>query len=300
MKLIGNIGSIEKNSNRLVSSSYSDWSAVREGTFIKFNDDFHFYTVSHTEQRVFLKDFSVTAPNIIQINENCGVNINIGDSLNISFKEYELDTYKIISTGKKYKVGDRLTLDGGTASLNITNNTLNSTIITVTKIGSEGQIDESIISERGKYLIVPNSNTALKGGFGAGSSIETAFKLTDHRTFIDRDVDKVEFKNAATYISLVYPLPASTKEGKLSIEKWEIILSSNYLGETNNNETFEITRDFTPYCKIPLIAPNSKNPELSFNTALAILDKKIAELENKVKELENKDIDCIRVNTKII
>ena len=287
MKLIGNIGSIKKNSNRLISSTYSDWSGVREGSFIKFNDDFHFYTVSHTEKRTFLKDYIVIQPNIIQINEDCGININVGDSLNISFKEYELNTWKIISSGHGYRVGDQLTLEGGVASLNINDNTLNSSIITVIQVGAEGQIGEISISNRGKYLTAPNNNTSLKGGSGNGSSIEVTFKLTDHRTFTERDIDKVEFKNAETIVYLVYPLPAGTKEGKLSVEKWEIILSSPYLGETNNNETFEIIRDFTPYCKIPLLSPNSKNQELTFNNGMAILDKKIAELENKIKKLEN-------------
>lgn len=288
MKLIGNIGSIKKDSNRLVSSTYSDWSPVREGTFIKFNDDFHFYTVSHTEKKIFLKDFVTIQPNIIQINENCGINIGVGDSLNISFKEYELNNYKIISSGKGYRIGDQLTLDGGVASLNVINNTLNTSIVIVTKVGSEGQINEVSVSNKGKYLTIPNPNTALKGGSGSGSSIEVSFKLTDHRTFTERDVQNVEFKNSETILYLVYPLPPGTKEGKLSIEKWEIILSSNYLGETNTNEVFEIIRDFTPYYKIPLLTPNSKNQELTFNNSMAILDKKIAELEEKIKKLESK------------
>lgn len=287
MKLIGNIGSIKKNSNRLISSTYTDWSGVREGSFIKFNDDFHFYTVSHTEKRIFLKDFAVLQSNIIQINEDCGININAGDSLNISFKEYELSSWKIISSGRGYRVGDQLTLEGGVASLNIVDNTLNSSIITVTQVGAEGQIGEISILNRGKYLTAPNSNISLKGGSGNSSSVEVTFRLTDHRTFTERDVEKVEFKNAETIIYLVYALPAGTKEGKLSVEKWEILLSSPYLGETNNNETFEIIRDFTPYCKIPLLTLNSQNQELTFNNSMAILDRKIAELEEKIKRLEN-------------
>lgn len=285
MKLIGNIGSIKKNSNRLISSTYSDWSGVREGSFIKFNDDFHFYTVSHTEKRIFLKDYTVLQPNIIQINEDCGININVGDSLNISFKEYELNTWKIISSGRGYRIGDQLTLDGGVASLNTADNTLNSSVITVTQVSNEGQIAEINITNRGKYLTPPNNNTNLKGGSGTGSSIEITFKITDHRTFTERDVEKVEFKNAETVIYLVYALPAGTKEGKLSIEKWEIILSSNYSGETNINETFEIIRDFTPYCKIPLLSMNSKNQELTFNKSMAILDQRIAELEEKIRKI---------------
>lgn len=287
MKLIGNIGSIKKNSNRLISSTYSDWSGVREGSFVKFNDDFNFYTVSHTEKRIFLKDYVVLQPNIIQINEDCGININVGDSLNLSFKEYELNTCKIISSGRGYAIGDQLTFDGGVASLNTVDNTLNSSIITVAQIGKEGQISEINILNRGKYLTAPNTNINLRGGSGKGSSIEVSFRLTDYRTFTERDVERVEFKNAETIIYLVYSLPAGTKEGKLSTEKWEIILSSPYLGETNNNEIFEIIRDFTPYCKIPLLSPNSKNQELTFNSSMAILDKKIAELENKIRKLEN-------------
>lgn len=290
MKLIGNIGSIQKNSNRLVSSTYADWSGVREGTFVKFNNDFHFYTVSHTDSRTFLKDFIVKQPNVLQINEDCGINIGVGDNLNISFKEYELTSCKIIGSGRGYRIGDKLTLEGGNVSLNVRDNTLHSCDITVTQVASDGQIVEINISNRGKYLTVPSQHVGLQGGFGAGATAEVSFKLTDHRTFIEKDVKQVEFKNAATLITLEYPLQAEVIEGKLSIEKWEIILSSNYLGETNVNETFEIIRDFTPYCKIPLLVPNSKNQELTFNNSMAILDKKIAELENKIKILENKNV----------
>jgi hypothetical protein len=62
------------------------------------------------------------------------------------------------------------------------------------------------------------------------------------------------------------------------------------LGETNVNESFEIIRDFTPYCNIPLLIPNSKNQELTFNNGMAILDKKIAELENRLKNIESKNV----------
>lgn len=284
MKIIGNIASIKKDSNRLISTTFADWSAIREGTFIKFDDDQNFYIASHVEKRTFLKDFIVIEPHIIQINEDCGTNINEDDNLVISFKEYELITvYKIISAGKHYRVGDKLTLNGGAASLNITDNTLHSSAVLVTRVGDQGEILEIQIENRGKYLVPPNSITELKGGFGVGASVEAGYKLTDHRSFIEKDVEKIDFKHSETILRLFYSLPPGIKEGKLSIEKWEIVLTNNYVGATKIKQPFQIIRDFTPNLRIPLLAPNSPNQELIFNNALTILDRKIAELEKKIK-----------------
>ncbi len=287
MKIIGTIGSIKKNSNRLVSATFSDWSAVREGTFIKFNDDPHFNIVSHTEKKIFLKDFVLVKPTVLQINQDCGVNINEGDSLNISYKEYEVNTiYKILIAGQGYKVGDDLTLGGGVASLNITDHTLNSAVINVDKVGTNGEIFAFSLINKGKYLESPPTITDLKGGFGGGASIEVGYKLTDHRSFIERDVSKIEFQGSSTLVHLVYGLPTGIKEGKLSIEKWEIVFNSNYTGENKVTQPFQVTRDFTPNLRIPLIAKNSQNQELMTNHGFAMLDKKIAELEERIKKLE--------------
>lgn len=287
MKIIGTIGSIKKNSNKLISTTFSDWSAVREGTFIKFNDDSQFYIVSHTEKKIFLKDFILIKPNVLQINEDCGINISEGDSLNISYKEYEINAvYKLLIAGQGYKNGDHLTLGGGAASLNIADHTLNSAIVNVDKVGSKGEIIEFNLINKGKYLEAPPNITDLKGGQGSGASIEVSFKLTDHRSFIERDVQKVEFQSSSTLVYLVYGLPNGIKDGKLSIEKWEIIFNSNYNGENRSSQPFQVTRDFTPNLKIPLIAKNSQNQELTINHGFAVLDKKIAELEERIKKLE--------------
>lgn len=287
MKVIGTIGSIKQNSNKLISTTYSDWSAVREGSFIKFEDDVHFYIVSHVEKKTYLKDFIVNDPSVIQVNENCGANINPEDSLYISYKEYEISTVnKIINAGINYKVGDRLNLAGGKASTNIRDNTLNTGIITVNRIGENGEILEISIADHGKYIESPPSITSLQGGGGQNATIEISYRLSDHRTFIERDVESVEFKSAETIIHLVYGLPNGIKEGKLSIEKWEITLTSNYTGITRINQPFQVLRDFTPNYKMPLIAQNAVNQELIYNHTIAILDRKIAELEKRIKELE--------------
>ena len=284
MKVIGTIGSVRRGDAKVISTTFSDWSALREGTFIKFNDDPQFYIVSCTERKTYLKDFITLESSVIKVNEDCGVNINEGDTLHISYKEHELSTiYKIISAGKGYRIGDQLTLAGGTASLNITDNILNSTKFIASKVGDEGEIAELNIIDKGKYIEIPPQITDLKGGLGSLASLEVGFKLTDHRAFIERDVQKVEFKGSATIIHLVYSLPTGIKEGKLSIEKWEMILVSNYQGENKIAQPFQVIRDFTPNYRIPLITKNSFNQELIINHALTILDKKIAELENKLK-----------------
>lgn len=292
MKIIGTIGSIKKDSNKIISATFSDWSAVREGSFIKFDNDSDFNIVSHAEQKTYIKSFVLVQPNILRVNEDCGANINEEDSLNISYKEQELSTvYKIISAGHGYKEGDHVTLGGGVASLNLIDHTLNSATFIVTKIGGGGEILDLKVINNGKYIETPDKITALNGGSGASASVEVGFKLADHRSFIERDVQKVEFKGSDTIIHLVYGLPDGIKEGKLSLDKWEIVLKSNYTGENKTKQNFQVTRDFTPNLRIPLIAKNSQSQELTVNYALALLDKKITELEEKIVCLESKKAD---------
>lgn len=290
MKILGNIGSIRKNTNKITSSTFADWSAIRSGSFIKFADDVHFYTVSHTEQKIFLKDFVVVQDNIIQINEDCTTSVGVGDSLNISYKEYELNIlHKIMNAGSGYKIGEKLTVGGGTTSLNLKDNTLYSTAFIVNRVGENGEILELSINDRGRYVMSPPDITDLKGGSGKNAVIESNYKLTDHRTFIERDVEKIEFKNSETIIYLSYSLPKGIKEGKLSIEKWEVVLTSNFVGDNKSNQVFHVTRDFTPIYQIPLMTKNTPNQELIFNNAMITVDKKIAELEELIKAINIKN-----------
>jgi len=288
MKIIGNIGSIRQGSNRIVSSTYADWSAVREGTFVKFDGDVSFYTASYVEKRTFLKAFSAVKSNILLINENCGNNLTAGDTLVISYKEYELNTiYKIINGGSGYKLGEELVVAGGVASLNQVDNTLNSTLLSVIRVGKNGEILELQVKNRGKYFTIPQQITELKGGSGAGAIVETSFKLADHRSFIERDVEKVEFKSSETNVYLVYGLPPGITEGKISVEKWEMVLSSEYAGETKTNQPFQISRDVSPHYKIALLSKNAPNQEIYVNNAIIKLENKIMELEKRIKRLES-------------
>ena len=66
MKIIGNTASIKKDTNKLISTTFSDWSAIRDGAFIKFENDSNFYTASRTEQRTYIKDFDVVSAHVIK------------------------------------------------------------------------------------------------------------------------------------------------------------------------------------------------------------------------------------------
>ena len=285
MKIIGTTGSIKSNSNKITSTTNADWSAIREGTFIKFDNDYCFYTVAKVEKKLFLKSFELIAPNILKINEDIGVNICEDDFVKISYKEYELNTvHKIVSSGKGYKNGDRITLSGGINSLNIQDNTLNPTILEVINIGEGGEIKEVKINQRGLYIEPPGVLNSVNGGTGSGCSVEVSFKLIDFRSFAEKDVQKIEFKSAETYLYLVYPLPKGIKEGKISAEKWELTLSTEYPGDTKLNQPLEIIRDFTPNYNIPLVAKNSLSSYITTNQALTLIDKKLKELEDKINK----------------
>lgn len=287
MKIIGTIASIKKDSNKLISATFADWSAVREGTFLKFQNDLHFYTVHRVDRRIYIKDFEVISPNTIKVNEDVGLDISEQDTLNISFKEYELNTiHRIVNGGWGFKIGDNVIFNGGVPSLNTRDNILENAVLDVVRIGSRGEIIEIKIANRGKYIEPPPTTINLNTNDGSGALIEASYKLANNRTFTERDVDRIEYKSGETIIYLVYPLLGGIKNGKLSAEKWEITLSSNYNGENKINEEFQIIRDFTPNYKMPLLAQNSQNQELMINRSVTILDNKIKELEDRIKKLE--------------
>lgn len=175
---------------------------------------------------------------------------------------------------------------GGVPSINTRDNTPNSAAFSVVRAGVKGEILELHITNRGKYITAPNHSASIKGGSGNGATIEADYKLCDYRSFIERDIEKIEFKSSETIMSLLYPLPEGIKAGKFSVDKWEIVLTSNYHGESKNNAAFQVIRDFTPNYGVPLLAQNAANQELIFNHTITFLDGKIKELEERIVKLE--------------
>lgn len=291
MKNLSFAASILKNTNKIITHSEADCTGVRENTFVKFKDDSTFYTVAESESLFYIKDFETISRNKLKINDDVVTVLLPNDVLTISYKEYELLTLNsIINKGVGYKIGDKLFANGGIPSINILDNISAPLSLIVTQIGPNGEIETIQIDRRGKYTECPQKNCDIVGGSGKGAILDLDFKTLENRVITEKDIAFVEFNGSYSIVTLAYSLPVGVKDGKISINKWELLLNTNYANDTKINQTCEVLRDVTPNLALPLLIRNSFSIDSIFNQAMIMLDNRIKDLENNILLLkENKN-----------
>jgi len=294
-KFTGQI-SIKTNSSKGFSNSSADFKQIRTNSQIKFGDDDEFYTVKNVEPIFYIKPFAVNLTTLrkrtIEIKETVGFNVLVGDQVTLSFKEFGLAAVmKVITKGKKYKVGEELTVKEGIFSTNMSTGESESPVLRVLKASSSGGVEKVEILNQGKIL-EPGAKlvTLLGENAGTGCSILIEYKLLDDRKIIERLVDQKQVVGGNTELILNYAVPKGTKAGKLSLKKWAINLTFPYNGETQISSEFELLRDKTPEFGIPLMSRGSQSKEQVFNAAVKQISKKIKVLEDRIEELEKNSI----------
>lgn len=282
-------GSILNGSDKLVSESHSNWNTIRPGSLIKFSEDESVYVAGQISNSIYIKDFyKGEKNNIIYIKDNSSINLIKGDTLTISYKEYEISAInKLTSAGQNYRNGDTLILDGGVPSFNMVDGLREEGKVKVIEASSNGGILNYSLDNKGKYIEVPAGECKVSGGFGNGAVFDIQYKLIDSRTIIERDIESVEVGDI-TKIILQYDLPATIKEGKLSCNKSVLRLNSIYTGQNKVGASFSIARDFTMNYHWPLPINNSFSLNSIITQVLHLQDRKIRELEDRIKQLETK------------
>ena len=228
MKNVVGTASVIKDTNRLVSSTSNNCNGVRSGSFLKFQSDANHYIVNNIKSLLFICEFNKISNQEIEINEDTGINIGRGDEIVISHKEYELQTIlNITNPGENYQIGDSISIDGGVPLVNIQDNTTEKIQIRVNNTNEHGGITKIAIDKKGRYVETPISPFKAVGGQGSGGEFNLQFKICNQRNFIERTVQDVRFDGSKTFLTLTYTLPQEIKTGKLSVDKWEIFLTSN-------------------------------------------------------------------------
>lgn len=298
MKHFGHFGSIEKNSNKIISNSESDWRGVREGTSIRFLSDKVYYTVAKTEPLFYIRDFTFVDPGMIKLAEDSGLNILVRDYVSLSYKEYELNSVSALLTGGfGYKVGERVSFDGGNAAIDITTNSPTFLSLLIKEVGPAGEIIKFDIENRGKYLVAPAEGvTRVIWGSGKEALISANYRLISDRSIIEREVVEVRKDNGTTYLRLANSIP-NISEGKLSVNKWIMSLTADYAGETKICGEYDIIRDYSPNFSIPLLAPNNPHPELVYNEAVKMVDSEMEEIFQDVQALK-KELAALKATVK--
>ncbi len=280
--------SIIKGTNRVVCSSNIKRADVRVGSLLKFQKGKSYYNVTAVDDIYLIKDFKSNGGQSIEIEGNLDINLNVGDEIIISYKEYELSAvWGITKPGSGYKVGDTLNFVGGTPSID-TSTGLNLTAsVKVKSVDPKGGVKEIALISKGKYIIQPEKSVQLSGSNGSGVVLEVEYNLINNRTTVERVISYIDPQASVAYILLDNPLPAGIKVGKLSCEKIEIFLDRSYDEPSENNSAFALYNDFTAHLNLSLLVPNSFSQEALINRNFLTLDAKIKELEAKISQLSS-------------
>lgn len=289
-RIIGETASVIQNTNRVISASNSDWSAIRVGSYFRMRGDRAYYNVLKTQQLFYIKDFVAKEEDTryIVIEGDLGHNILMGDKATISYKEYEFFTLiNIEDGGKGYKIDDVISPIGGSFIINKESGEKQIAELIVSQVDENGKILALGPKSSGKYYNPPSNICKMEGGKGKGAILDLKFKLLEDRAMIEREVMEItRDKNSTVFLD--FPLPKGIKSGKLSIKKWEIFLTAPYLGESKVDTHFELCRDFSPNYGFAFTSPNMIQSDILMNKNLMRIDKILCQFEARITELGEK------------
>lgn len=278
--------SVKHGSTKITGSSAERFAGIGVDNLIRIEGSNDLYTIINKEREFVIKDF--TAPDgktlvIKSVSEN---NLQRNDSIMITYKEYELlGVFDIIEAGNNYEVGDDLVIDGGISNIDMSSGETMPTILTVTELNPFLGVLKLSVKTAGSYISPPPETCKLissKNGLGAIVSVK--YRPKENRTVADRTIVGINRTATEIYLYLDYSLPLHVTEGKLSVEKYSLIINSPFNGPTATNASYQVYRDFTPHMQIPLMLRGSLSPESVFNKAMRIIDDRFNQLESKINK----------------
>jgi len=295
MKSFGTTCSVAYNSNRVVSSCQCHWGKVKPGAFLQFAGEDKHYKIIESKDLYYIKNFEIKNKNALLVNDNIFPDITPKDSLEISYKEYELlELGNITNPGKGYNVGDLIYLNGGNLSPDL--NT--SVILKVKGVNQAGGVSDVEIFHKGKYLLAPSGSVqTTTNGVGERFEIVVNFQELGKRGFLDRTIFDIKYNGGQSIITLSQALPDGLPNGKLSVKKWELFLETPYLSKQQNivNQSYEILNDFIPHIDVPKMIRGHSNPDVIINHGFQKIAEKLKSqddshlsLTERVKLLEEK------------
>jgi|TARA_Y100000361_G_C11158826_1_gene345850 hypothetical protein len=263
----------------------------KNGAFIHIGGNQVHYQLENTESLNIKRKFTVSGQSI-QTKNDFTYRISPSDILNITFNEYEACDFKNVKDNNKfkYKIGDLIYSQGGVASSSKDNLTGENTEFNVTKVDAKGNILEISISSPGKYVTPPQNPVKLLHDSGEFITADVEYEEAESSSILERDIKSIVYNEGKTSIEFHYPLPQDVKEGEFAITKQVIILNKKYSLPSAELIPCEMTFDFSPVAKIPLLSNNSSNPYAMYNEGIKMIEKKFIEMEKRISNLENRNI----------
>ena len=281
--------SVENGCNKITSSSEDRFLGIGKGSLIKVGEEPILYTVIGRDSFFFIKEFYSENSKILSFADDIGSNIQKGDILKITYKEYEAKFISsIVSEGSGYIPESDLNIIGGVLSVDVSVGFGQPTSIYPSSVNSDGAILQAGIKYSGKYLSPPQNPVKSRSNRGSNAEFDIKYIEIPNRSFVDRTVADIYISEGKTFIVLDYSLPPNLSSGKISVEKSVLTLSENYSGKTQKNLSYQIYKDFTPLMKLPLQLKNSLSPEITYNKSCMIIDSEICNLRNEILDLKDR------------
>lgn len=276
--------SVQNKSNKIIGSTKDNFNGIRPGTYIKFGDVDVLYSILDTKKFFFSKEFEIINPRQIKLPSNIGIYLQKEDEIKITYDEFKLDyIINIVKGGSFYSVGDILIINEGVPSTSLEDGSVNYTKLLVEEVNPDGgAITKLSLLDSGKYVEPPNGLITLSGGTGSGLIINAKYNLMDEKNIDFRIIKDIIQSPSETILVLDYPLSGIQKRGVFSLEKYEIQLTSPYLGATQSNVDCKIFQDFTPNYQLPLSVKNNEDVYLILNDALLKIDSILKKIESKI------------------
>ena len=277
-KQFGYTASILKDTNRLIASSQANWSALRNGSYIIFDDDDEFYKVVDKEEFFYIKEFKVLDSNLILVEGSTDIRLSLNDNVSLTFKEFEAGSVEVIDGGLGFSKGDILEIQSGLFKTSAQDGLPCLTKVSIDKVSDKGKVLSASIISNGIYYEPPVGYPPLRNSL----KIKLDYSLIDKRTIESRAISNIEFDGKGTLIYLNNDLPPHVTAGKISTSKWELVLNINYAGKTKMNSTYRVLVDFTPHLNMPLMRGDLNKNFAVFNEALMKLDSEIKNIKDKL------------------
>ena len=281
-KKYGHTASAIKGNNKITACSKVDFSTINSGNFIMLMGDDVFYKIINKEKFVYAQDAAVIEANKIQVNENALMHLNVDDDIDISYKNYEVTEASVNQGGEGYEQGDLISVDGGVCKYNSIDEIDIPVKLSVEEVDSDGGIVSVNLVNKGLYSEPPSDESDVSSGSGSGASLSLTTKLLSTSVVESRGISSIELDGDKSVITINHAVAPRVKEISIRVEKWQLTLASAYAGQQDKlNVPYDIIKDFTPHCNLPLINSNMATNHLVYNEAMAIIDQRLKDLEDK-------------------
>jgi len=278
--------SIQRGSNQLYVRS-DKTVAIKNGAFVKLGTNDIFYRAESSE-KINLKKKFTRNENVLTVKGDYNYKLSPHDKCKITFDEYEaVEISHIEESSSTFKIGQKIYVLGGTTSSSSGNLTGEYTIMEVAKITPNGEITQAKIIKPGLYITPPKNPTQVTDEDGKRIEMNIEFDGASTISILERDFEGVNGTAAETKLKTAYPLPAGVEKGELTVSKQVILLDKEYSHESFSNQLCQITFDYSPVSGIPLLPPNTIDPQTTYNEGIRIIDQKLLDLEKRITRIEN-------------